>query len=260
MGKTVIGARKQRHTQGWELMGWLEKQPLHLHPVTNPLYSFLQSLAQLTLERSWTEKSFKVEGQIDRALRICLVCKVWTILARQWGITNASHALLSSDSRCPVSKQPQRRHTQICSAHCVHIYTHRYMALAILTHICGSSHSGSSRRHPTRYAELLLESVLASLGTSVATFLRRGQVTLQEARSGPKTATWYPAERAAHPRQGQASFTRPVTPQQCVGGFFYAMGEWNLSPAGSYWHLRGRWAGEAGGPTGEVEVFFVCAQ
>lgn len=140
----------------------------------------------------------------------------------------------------------------------MHIYTQGYMALAILTHICTSSHSGSSHRHPTRYAELLLESMLASLGTSVTAFLLPGQVTLQEARSGPKTATWYPAERAAHPRQRPASFTRPVTPQQCVGVFFYAMGEWNLSPAGSYWHLCGRWAGEGRGPAGEVEGVSVC--
>ncbi|TNN68848.1 hypothetical protein EYF80_020883 [Liparis tanakae] len=33
-------------------------------------------------------------------------------------------------------------------------------------HICTSSHSGGSRRHRTRYAELLPESVLASLGTT----------------------------------------------------------------------------------------------
>lgn len=178
-----------------------------------------------------------MEGQIHRTLRICLVCKVWTILDWQGGITDASCALLSSDSRCPVSKQPQRRHTQICIAHCLHIYMHGYTALAVLTHICTSSHSGSLRRHLTRYAELLLESTLASLGTSVTAFLLPGQVTLQEARSGPKTATRYPAERAAHPRQWPASFTRPVTPQQCVGGFFYAMGEWNLSPAGSHRHL-----------------------
>lgn len=45
-----------------------------------------------------------------------------------------------------------------------------------------------------------------------------GQVTLREARSGPKTATRHPAERAAHQRQRPASFTHPVTPQQCVGG------------------------------------------
>lgn len=146
-----------------------------------------------------------------------------------------------------------RGDTQICIAHCMHIYTHGYMALAVLAHICTSSHSGSSRRHLTRYAELLLESMLASQGTSVTAFLLLGQVTLQEARSGPKTATWYPAERAAYPRQRPASFTRPVTPQQCVGGFFYAMGEWNLSPAGSYWHLCGRWTGEGRGPAGEVE-------
>lgn len=112
--------------------------------------------------------------------------------------------------------------------------------LAVLTHICTGSHSRSLHRHLTRYAELLLESTLASLGTSVTAFLLPGQVTLQEARSGPKTATRYPAERAAHPRQRPASFTRPVTPQQCVEGFFYAMGEWNLSPAGSCWHLCGR--------------------
>lgn len=123
---------------------------------------------------------------------------------------------------------------QICGVLCVHIYTQGYMALAVLSHICPS---GSLHRHLTRYAELLLESMLASLGTSVTAFLLPGQVTLQEARSGPKTATRYPLERAAHPRQRPASFARPVTPQQCVGGFFYAMGEWNLSPTGSYWHL-----------------------
>ncbi|CAK6962998.1 hypothetical protein NQZ68_030980 [Scomber scombrus] len=50
-------------------------------------------------------------------------------------------------------------------------------------------HSGSSPRHSTRYAELLLESMLASLDTSVTAFLLPGQVTLQEATSGPKTAT-----------------------------------------------------------------------
>lgn len=71
----------------------------------------------------------------------------------------------------------------------MHIYTHGYMALEVLTHICTRSHSGGSRRHPTRYAELLPESMLASLGTSVTAFLLPGQVTLQEARSGPKTAT-----------------------------------------------------------------------
>ena len=135
----------------------------------------------------------------------------------------------------------------------MHISTHRYMALAVLPHICTGSDSESSRRHLTRYAELLLESMLASLDTSVTAFLLPGQVTLQEARSGPKTATRYPVERAAHPRQWPASFTRPVTPQQCVGGFFYAMGEWNLSPAGSCWHLCGRWTGEGRGPAGEVE-------
>jgi len=51
------------------------------------------------------------------------------------------------------------------------------------------SYSGSLCRHLTHYAELLLESMLASLGTSVTAFLLPGQVTLQEARSGPKTAT-----------------------------------------------------------------------
>lgn len=124
--------------------------------------------------------------------------------------------------------------------HCtLHAYLHA-RPLAVLTHICTGSHSRSLHRHLTRYAELLLESTLASLGTSVTAFLLPGQVTLQEARSGPKTATRYPAERAAHPRQRPASFTRPVTLQQCVEGFFYAMGEWNLSPAGSCWHLCGR--------------------
>lgn len=112
-------------------------------------------------------------------------------------------------------------------------------------------YSGCLHGHLTRYAELLLESMLASLGTSVTAFLLPGQVTLQEARSGPKTATRYPAERAARPRQRPTSFTRPVTLQQCVGGFFYAMGEWNLSPAGSYWHLCGWWAGEGRGPAEE---------
>lgn len=55
--------------------------------------------------------------------------------------------------------------------------------------LCTRSQSGSSHRHLTRYAELLLESMLASLDTSVTAFLLPGQVTLQEARSGPKTAT-----------------------------------------------------------------------
>lgn len=173
----------------------------------------------------------------------------------QGGITNTSHTPLS-DSRCPVSKQPRRRRTQICIAYCTHIYMHRYMTLTVLSHT--SSHCGSSHRHLTRYAELLLESMLASLGTSVTAFLLPGQVTLQEARIGPKTATWYPPKRAVHPRQRPASFTRPVTPQQCVGGFFYAMGEWNLSPAGSCWHLCGRWARDGRGPAGEGEVVSVC--
>lgn len=127
------------------------------------------------------------------------------------------------------------------------------MALIVLAHICTRSYNGSSRRCLTCYAELLLESMLASLDTSVTAFLLQGQVTLWEARSGPKTATWYRAERAVHPRQRPASFTHPVTPQQCVGGFFYAMGEWNLIPAGSYWHLCGRWTGGGRGPAGEVE-------
>lgn len=82
-----------------------------------------------------------------------------------------------------------RGDTQICIACCMHIYMLGYMALTVLTHICTKSDSGSSRRHPTRYAELLLESMLASLDTSVTAFLLPGQVTLQEARSGPKTAT-----------------------------------------------------------------------
>lgn len=92
------------------------------------------------------------------------------------------------------------------------------------SHMHWGNHTGSSRRHPTRYAELLPESMLASLDTSVTAFLLPGQVTLQEARSGPKTATRSPAERAAHPRQRPASFTRPVTPQQCVGGLFLRNG------------------------------------
>ncbi len=145
------------------------------------------------------------------------------------------------------------RDIQICIAYFMHIYTHVHLAPAVPTHKCTRSQSWSSHRHPTRYAELLLESMLASLDTSVTAFLLPGQVTLQEARSGPKTATWYPTERAAHPRQRPASFTRPVTPQQCVGSFFYAMGEWNLSPVGSSWHLCGRWTGEGRGPAGEVE-------
>lgn len=78
-----------------------------------------------------------------------------------------------------------RGDTQICIAYCVHIY----MALATLTYICTRSNRGNSRRHLTRYAELLLESMLASLDTSVTAFFLPGQVTLQEARSGPKTAT-----------------------------------------------------------------------
>lgn len=177
-----------------------------------------------------------MEGQLDGTLRICLV---WTILDWQGGITNASHVLFIIRQQVSSVKTTSEE-THICISYRMHIYTHRYMALAVLPHICTGSDSESSRRHLTRYAELLLESMLASLDTSVTAFLLPGQVTLQEARSGPKTATRYPVERAAHPRQWPASFTRPVTPQQCVGGFFYAMGEWNLSPAGSCWHLCGR--------------------
>lgn len=94
----------------------------------------------------------------------------------QRGIIDASHTRLSSDSRCPVSKQPLRRHTQICIAYCMHIFTHGQV-LVVLPDICTSSYSGSSDRHPTPYAELLLESMLASLGTSVTAFLWPGQVT-----------------------------------------------------------------------------------
>lgn len=94
--------------------------------------------------------------------------------------------------------------------------------------------SGLHLRH---YPELLLESVLASQGTSVTAFLQLGQVTPQEARSGSKTATQYPSKRTVQRRQRPASFTHPVTLQQCVVGAFYAMGQWNLSPGGSCWHL-----------------------
>lgn len=110
----------------------------------------------------------------------------------------------------------------------MHIYLHGFIALTVPTHICPGSHSGSLHRHLTRYVELLLKSMLASLDTSVTAFFLPGQVTLQEARSGPKRATRHPTERAAHPRQQPASFTRPVTPQQCVGGFFtqWESGTW----------------------------------
>lgn len=64
---------------------------------------------------------------------------------------------------------------------------HGHMAIKVLIYICSSS--GSLHRYLTCYAGLLFESMLASLDTSVAAFLLPGQVTLQEARSGPKTAT-----------------------------------------------------------------------
>lgn len=63
-----------------------------------------------------------------------------------------------------------------------------------------------------------------------------------------QTATW---NRAVDPRQRAASFAHPVTPQQCVWGFFYATGKWNSSQVESDWHLCGPWAGEGRGSTGE---------
>lgn len=71
-----------------------------------------------------------------------------------------------------------------CARFYTHTCTHGYTGLRVFSHM----HSGSLHRHPTCYAELLL-SMLASLVTSVTAFFQPGQVTLQEARSGPKTAT-----------------------------------------------------------------------
>lgn len=89
--------------------------------------------------------------------------------------------------RYPVSKQPQWRPFRNMH-HILHTYLHAR------EHDPHTPLYRSVRVCLRCYAELLLELALTSQGTSVTAFLLLGQVTLQEARSGPKTATRHPSK------------------------------------------------------------------
>lgn len=60
-------------------------------------------------------------------------------------------------------------------------------------------YTNSSCWHPTRYAELLLESVLPSLATSVAAFLWPGQVTLHKDQTWAKVRNPTPSPQSSTP-------------------------------------------------------------
>lgn len=104
----------------------------------------------------------------------------------------------------------------------MHIYTHGY------THICTSSCSGSSRRHLTRYAELLPESMLVSLSTSVTAFLLP-QVTLPRGQKWAKDGNLIPSQKTSAPTSAASVIHSSCdTAAMCWGAFFtqWESGTW----------------------------------
>lgn len=162
--------------------------------------------------------------QNGRTAKICLVCRVWTVLHLHRGITNASRTL-------PASVQCQNNLREDI-AHCMHIYLHGYIALIVLTHICLGNHSGGLQTH-----NMLC---WAAAGVNVGVTSRVSHSILL-ARTGdcPRGQKWAigsnltPSWKSSAPASAASVIRSSCDTAAMCWGLFYAMREWNLSPAGS---------------------------